>query len=137
MTFLKDEQEKGAIVWVNEAARVAKKALCLRAKCGTVIVKNGRIIGEGYNAPPLDITDSRLCMLEYVPGKQKYDKTCCMHAEWRAIIDALKTNTQDINGSTLYFTRVDELGNIKKSGKPFCTVCSRFALDTGVAEFVL
>jgi hypothetical protein len=37
----------------------------------------------------------------------------------------------------LYFTRVDEEGNIKKSGEPFCTVCSRLTLDAGIGEFIL
>ena len=36
-----------------------------------------------------------------------------------------------------YFTRVDESGKIKKSGKPLCTVCSRLALDVGIEKFVL
>ncbi len=137
MIFLKDDQEKEAIEWMFQAAKRAGKALCLRAKCGTVIVKDGKIISEGYNAPPLDSIEHRMCQTELVPGKQRYDKTCCMHAEWRAIMDALKTNSQAITGSTLYFTRVDEKGNIIKSGKPFCTVCSRAALDVGIAWFVL
>ena len=127
-----------AIKYMNDAANVAKKALCLRAKCGTVIVKDSEIIGEGYNAPPLDDPANRTCNDEYTyPTKPKYDRTCCMHAEWRAIMDALKLNPEKIQGSSLYFTRVDENGKIKKSGKPYCTVCSRIALDAGIREFVL
>jgi deoxycytidylate deaminase len=125
------------IKWMNEAAKVATSALCLRAKCGTVIIQNDEIIGIGYNAPPLDKIEDRLCSQDFSHGKPKYDKTCCMHAEWRAIMDALKRNPEKINGSKLYFTRVDENGNIKKSGKPYCTVCSRLALDSGIAEFFL
>ena len=60
-----------------------------------------------------------------------------MHAEWRAIMDALKTNPQAIKGSKLYFTRVGDNGQIKKSGKPYCTVCSRMALDAGIDRFIL
>lgn len=52
-------------------------------------------------------------------------------------MDALRNNSEKIQGSQLYFTRVDDEGNIKKSGDPFCTVCSRFALDAGIAEFML
>ena len=122
---------------MSQAAEVAKFALCLRAKCGTVIVNNDEIIAFGYNAPPLDKKEDRICLQEFGPGKPKYDKTCCMHAEWRAIMDALKRNPEKIKGSRLYFTRVDEQGNIKKSGKPLCTVCSRLALDSGISEFLL
>lgn len=137
MKYLKDQQEQEAMRWMFRAAEVAKKALCLRAKCGTVIVKNGEIIGEGYNAPPLDQENNRMCSEEFGPGKPRYDRTCCMHAEWRAILDAVKRNSEKIQGSTLYFTRVGENGEIKKSGKPYCTVCSRFALDSGVEKFLL
>jgi len=137
MEYLSGPQEQEAMGWMEKAAEVAKNALCLKAKCGTVIVKDGEIIGQGYNAPPLDRTEQRRCTDVFVPGKPKYDKTCCVHAEWRAITDALKRNPDKIQGSKLYFTRVDEQGTVKKSGKPFCTVCSRLALDTGIKAFVL
>ncbi|MDE2019773.1 MAG: hypothetical protein KGJ13_05515 [Patescibacteria group bacterium] len=137
MEYLKNEQEKAAMRWMDEAAKIAKRALCHKANCGTVIVQNGQIIGEGYNAPPLDKEENRRCDEEFGPGKPKYDRTCCMHAEWRAIMDVLKKNPDKIAGSKLYFTRVDSSGKIKKSGKPYCTVCSRMALDVGISKFLL
>ena len=137
MKFLEGKEEQEGIKWMQEAARVAAQALCLRAKCGAVIVKDGELIGEGYNAPPLDDIQNRICLEELPPGKPKYDHTCCMHAEWRAILDAAKRNPDKLKGSKLYFTRVDDEGAIKKSGEPYCTVCSRLALDVGVSEFFL
>ncbi len=137
MEFLIGEQEKEAVGWMSKAAQIAEKALCLKAKCGTVIVKDGEVIGSGYNAPPLDKEENRMCGKDFGVGKPKYDKTCCMHAEWRAILDALERNSEKLKGSRLYFTRVDESGKIKKSGKPFCTVCSRMALDADIEKFVL
>lgn len=135
---LKNQEEKAAEEWMREAAKIAQKALCLKAKCGSIIVKDGKIIGSGYNAPPLDMEENRMCLNQYkFTGKKKYDRTCCMHAEWRAILDALRNNPDKILGSILYFTRVDKKGNIEKSGKPFCTVCSRLALDSGISEFIL
>lgn len=137
MEYLRGQQEKDAIQWMNKAAEVAKKALCLKTKCGTVIVKDSEIIGEGYNAPPLNQEENQVCNKEFGSGKQKYDRTCCMHAEWRAIMDALRRNSKKIKGSKLYFTRVGDNGEIKKSGKPYCTVCSRMALDAGIDKFLL
>lgn len=138
MKYLKDKEEADAISWMHEAGKVAENALCLRAKCGSVIVKDGKIIGRGYNAPPLDNKKNQKCLDEYdFSGKPKYDHTCCMHAEWRAILNAVKENGDSVKGSQLYFTRVNEKGDILKSGEPFCTVCSRFALDVGIADFLL
>jgi len=69
--------------------------------------------------------------------KPKYDLTCCVHAEWRAIVDALRKHHGEIKDATLYYVRLDEEGNPKRSGDPFCTVCSRLALDAGIAFFAL
>ena len=107
------------------AAVEARKSLCLSRRCGTVIVKDGEVIGRGYNAPPKDNIAIRSC------DSGRPDS--CVHAEWRAIIDA----AGKLEGATLYFTAVDENGVILKSGEPYCTVCSRLALDSGVAKFVL
>lgn len=121
-----------------EAVREAQKALCLRSKCGSVVVLNDEIIGRGYNAPPQDDITKRKCGLIYstTQRKPKSDRTCCVHAEQRAIIDAL-VNHKDLTGSRLYFARLDAQGNLQKSGEPYCTVCSRLALDNGVAYFGL
>ena len=137
MKLLRGAQEDEAVQWMHHAARVARHARCSRAKCGTVIVKNGEIIGEGYNAPPLDAEGNRMCNAIHTKGKPKYDATCCMHAEWRAILDALKRNPEKVKNAALYFVRVSDAGDIKKSGKPYCTVCSRLALDAGLATFAL
>ena len=122
------------------AAEEAEKATCLRAKCGSVVVsKSGVILGRGYNAPPLGDETQRQCEAEPdLTKKPKYDKTCCVHAEWNAVIDAL-ANTQKgkLEGAWLYFMRVDEWGNFTDAGDPYCTTCSRFTMQAGVSEFAL
>lgn len=90
------------------AAVVAQDATCHRAKCGTVIVQQGEVIGSGYNGPPLGDETNRMCKkideLD-LSIKSKYNKTCCPHTEVRAIFDALKNHADKIGGSTLYFMR--------------------------------
>ncbi len=123
--------------YFKQAAIEATNALCLRDKCGAIVVLNGNVIGRGSNGPAQNNTKLCKCNLDLVDSpKPKSDRTCCMHAEWRAIIDAVRNN-RDLQGSTLYFTRVDQDGNILKSGQPYCTVCSRLALDTGISYFTL
>ena len=122
----------------EQAADIAKGATCLRAKCGSVIVKNSVVIGRGFNSPALDDESQRLCEADMdISIKPKYDKTCCVHAEWRAVLDACKTSADKLGGSVLYFMRVDDAGNFTDAGEPFCTVCSRLTMEAGVAEFAL
>lgn len=135
MRYLADEAE--GTKWMNEAAKVAENAMCLKAKCGAVIIKSGEIIGAGYNAPPLDKEENRICEKTHTNGKPRYDHTCCMHAEWRAIMDALRHNPEKLQSSKLYFVRINEEGETKRSGRPYCTVCSRLALDSGIESFYL
>jgi len=126
--------------YFKEAGKVAEQAMCHNAKCGSVIVsKNGTIIGKGFNAPPLGDESQRMCDRTDLDKLKKpgYDTTCCVHAEWNAIMDAFKNNTDQIKGSTLYFMRVDTDGNFTQAGEPYCTVCSRLALQSGVKLFGL
>lgn len=123
--------------YLHIASDMARKSLCLKKRCGSIIVKNDEIIGVGYNAPPLDDLSHRLCG-ETHPSKlkPKSDRTCCVHAEWRSVINAL-ARPRDLVNSTLYYASVDPSGNLAKAGKPYCTVCSRLALDSGVASWIL
>ncbi len=130
------EEEKLAVQYLSKTAQIALQSTCFRSRCGSVIVKNDEIIGSGFNSPPCGQTLDH-CLKDDLPANFKSDKTCCMHAEQRAIMDALKNNPDKITGSRLYFSRIDEKGAPTKSGKPYCTICSKMALDAGIAEFVL
>lgn len=120
------------------AAEVAAGALCQRAKCGSVIVKDGEVIGRGFNSPPLNDENRRTCDSKWDYAKKpKYDLTCCIHAEWRAVLDASKHNAENLEGSTLYFMRINENGDFTDAGVPYCTTCSRLTMEAGVKEFAL
>ena len=120
----------------RKAALEAAKSLCLRSKCGAIIVKDGEIIGRGYNAPPKDKVVTR-CQKSDLPEDFPSDKHCCLHAEQRAVFDALKSNPEKLAGSTIYFVRVDDKGDPVPSGDPRCTICSKIVLDVGIAEFIM
>lgn len=124
--------------FLQEAIAVARQASCLRSKCGSIIVKDGRIIGTGFNSPAGQRESERRCTADKTAYDSKVtDKTCCMHAEERAIMDALRRHPDQLVGSTLYFIRLDEENNPQYAGAPYCTLCSKLALDAGIALFVL
>lgn len=124
--------------YLKKVIEVAKKATCTRAQCGAIIVQDDEIIGEGFNSPPQNLEGQRRCS----NSKDQYDKkvtdkTCCIHAEQRAVMDALKRNPKKLSGSRLYFIRLDKNGEASVAGDPYCTICSKMVLDVGVTEFVL
>jgi len=138
MKYLSGDEEKRAMEYMDKAAEVALNATCRRDKCGSIIVKDDEIIGAGFNSPPANKESQRRCSVSKGSYHEKVtDKTCCVHAEQRAIMDALRRNPEKIVGSRLYFIRLDEKGNKTRAGRPYCTICSKMALDVGVAEFVL
>lgn len=130
-----DEASQG---FLELARQVALNATCERRSCGSILVKNGEVIGEGWNSPPNNDESQRRCQNDKASYHDKVtDKTCCIHAESRAIKDALQNHPEKISGSRLYFTSIDDGGDILFSGKAYCTSCSKAALDAGVSEFVL
>ncbi len=130
--------EKNIKVYFDKAIGEALKSTCLKSKCGSVIVKNKKIIGKGFNSPPKNLESQRKCLqIKKELDEKVTDKTCCIHAEQRAIIDALKNNPHELHNSIIYFIRLDKNNQILKSGEPYCTYCSKLALDVGIKEFTL
>lgn len=142
MRYLSGDEEIKALEYIAKAAEIALSSTCERSRCGSIIVQKDQIIGSGFNSPPQNREEQRRCSYPkdlYHP--KVTDKTCCVHAEQRAIIDALKNNSDKIAGSRLYFISLDRDGAFSKtgvqSGKPYCTICSKMSLDVGIKEFVL
>ncbi len=135
MEFVSEDDVKE---YFNECIKEALRSTCLRSKCGSIIVKDGEIIGVGFNSPPGNLESQRKCLVD----KEKYnpkvtDKTCCVHAEQRAIIDSTTKNPTKLKGAIIYFIRLDKNNKPMKSKEPYCTHCSKLALDAGTKEFIL
>ena len=138
MKLLTWQNHTQAEFFIQKAVKIAQKATCERSKCGCVIVKDGEIIGKGFNSPPQNLESQRRCHCDKEQYHRKVtDKTCCIHAEQRAILDALKFASDKLIGSDLYFIRLDPEGKPAKSGNPYCTICSKMALEVGIKTFHL
>lgn len=138
MRYLSGNEEKKALEYITKASEIAQNATCRRSKCGCVIVQLDEIIGSGFNSPPQDDEGERRCSnVKDSYHKKVTDKTCCVHAEQRAIMNALRKNPDKLSGSRLYFIRLDDNGTPSRAGEPYCTICSKMALDVGITEFIL
>lgn len=135
MEILKDSETLRYIT--KQLIDIAQRATCKRSKCGSIIVTGDMgIIGAGYNSMPCN--EVAECFKDNLAPTFKSDRTCCIHAEQRAIMDAMKGRWRDqLKGSTLYFIRLDENDKPTHAGKPYCSICSKMALDTGISKFVL
>lgn len=137
MRVLTGAERDQAEHFMQEAVLVARQAICDDAHCGAVIVKDGEIVGRGFNAPPTGTKTKRCHIPKTAYHARVTDKTCCVHAEVRAVMDALRSHPGKLAHATLYFIRVDERGEKKYSGMPYCTLCSKLVLDAGIETFVL
>ena len=140
MRVLSGYEADQAHQWLERARQVATTSGCLRARCGTVIVRQHgteAIIGQGSNGPPGGIAGQARCLRKHeISSTFRSDKTCCIHSEQQAILDAMP-NQADFPYSRLYFVRLDDQDRIKPSGQPYCTICSKMTLHVGIAEFCL
>lgn len=135
MCILEGREAQEALAWFDKTAEAASRSLCHRALCGSIIVKDGELLAEGFNSPPRNRDEYRTCLNEYdIPAGFRHDRTCCIHAEQRAIENALKAG-RDVAGSRIYFVAIDREGNKIMATDMKCTICSRAVLDAGIAEF--
>lgn len=159
MNILEGEEKNVAEQWFKHCVMAAMESTCLRHRCGAVIRKSeisyyekiegkrydrmnmdvsDHLLSFGWNSPPRNLESQRRCLENKAKLHTKItDKTCCVHAEQRAIMEALKNNAGALPGARIYFARIDDEGNMVESGEPYCTICSKMALDVGIKEWVL
>jgi dCMP deaminase len=134
MRYLTGAELEEAKKYIRIAAEYANKSTCVKSKRGVVIVKNGLVIGSGYN----DVTIENLCnpcIREEIKDDSRIELCSAVHAEHVAIIDALKKG-HSLEGSRMYHIKVKD-GELRPSGQPSCTICSREILRADVSEVVL
>lgn len=102
-----------------------KKATCLKIKTGVVIVKNGKIVGSGFNTcSPEGFSHGskvKTCKRLKAPTGKGYELCKSIHAEVSALINAGKKSSK---GATLYL-----------SGHYYpCWSCESHARAAGIKE---
>lgn len=100
-------------LYMDLACRIAEQSHCVRAKVGSLIVKNNNIISYGYNGTPRGLCNC--CEDEH--GSTK---SIVLHAESNAILKA----KSDITGAKLYVTLSP------------CFDCLKLIIQSGIKEVI-
>ncbi len=114
---------------------VAELSPCHRSKCGAIIATGPVIFSSAYNSMPCNVVGE--CLKDSLPENFKSDKTCCVHAEQRAIVNMICNGKQIYSQKKLFFIRLDKNNEPVFAGHPYCTICSKMALDNGIEKFCL
>jgi len=114
--YSKEKRFRYDSAYLKMALEWAKLSHCSRKKVGSIIVKDGMIISDGYNGTPTGYDncceDENGNTLWYV-----------LHAEANAILKVAKS-THNVNGATLYITLSP------------CKDCSKLILQAGIKRVV-
>ena len=90
------KQRKYDITYLKMAQEWGNLSYCERRKVGALIVKNNRIISDGYNGTPSGFEN-------FCEDDDGYTKWYVLHAEANAITK-VASSTQSCDGATLYIT---------------------------------
>ena len=113
--------------YMDLAFEQAEKSACKRKKVGVVFVKDGNIIGQGYNNVTGGVKDCRElgCLRDilHIPHGERREVCRAICAEQIAITEAAR-NGIEIDGSTAYVTTHP------------CFICSKMLVSSGILEIV-
>ena len=90
------KQKKYDLAYLKMAQEWGTLSYCERRKVGALIVKNNRIISDGYNGTPSGFEN-------FCEDDDGYTKWYVLHAEANAITK-VASSTQSCDGATLYIT---------------------------------
>lgn len=113
--------------YMKQAYEQASKSSCLRAKVGAVIVKNGKIVAQGYNNMVGGINDCAEmgCIREKlnIPHGERREVCRAICAEQLAVSEAAR-NGISLDGAIAYITTFP------------CHICSKLLVSSGINEIV-
>ena len=90
------KQKKYDVTYLKMAQEWGNLSYCERRKVGALIVKNNRIISDGYNGTPSGFEN-------FCEDDDGYTKWYVLHAEANAITK-VASSTKSCDGATLYIT---------------------------------
>ena len=107
--------------YMDFALSIAQESKCVSRKVGAVFVKDGYVIGHGYNGTPSGYVNC--CDADHNGDHHEWSKRNEIHAEINAILSVARSHNS-IVGSTLYTTLSP------------CSDCSKALANIGLKRIV-
>lgn len=124
--------------YINIAKEVAKRASCLKAQIGAIIVRDDQIISTGYNGAPRGTKSDQehgfsIREILKVPSGQRYELDRNVHAEQNAIINSARAGVSLLGGD-MYIYGESTKGDLLDAYP--CFFCKRMLLNCGLNRVV-
>ena len=126
--------------YLDKALALAKNGHCKRRNFGAIIVKNGKIVSEGFSKAP----DGRIPCTELqepcvrdkmnITRGTHYEKCRSIHAEQKAVISG---NRQDMKGATMFLSGLDYTTKELIDFTTPCIMCKKFIFDAGISQTIV
>ena len=114
-------------VYMDMAYEQAEKSTCLRTKVGAVLVKDGKVVAQGYNNVTGGVKDCKdvgcIRDIMHIPSGTRREICRAICAEQLAITEAAR-NGISVDGSVAYITTYP------------CHICAKMLVSSGVTEIV-
>lgn len=114
-------------LWIDVVKRFAEESQCRSRKVGAILVRDSKLIAEGWCGAPKDCDESeciRCNMKEQgaeIPSGTSMELSICAHAEANCIANAASCGAQTL-GSVMYCTN-----------KP-CSECAKIIIGARIKE---
>jgi dCMP deaminase len=132
------ERLKKADYYLEIAKATSKRSTCLKANCGSIIVKNDSILSGGYNGSvrgEVNCSDRGTCPRQNSePQKDKHLCVAC-HSEANAIINVARNGSGSTIDSTIFIYFVRKDGKLNTYNKP-CDECLKLVINAGIKYIV-
>lgn len=134
--YLNNNRPDKDTYFLDIALKVSKRSTCIRRQYGAVIVKDGRIVGAGYNGSAKSVIncDEVGCIKDILdqPHGGSYEYCLAVHAEENALINS---DVIDRRGATMYIAGTNEDGDLSEAMP--CKYCKRKILNAEIEEVII
>lgn len=112
-------------LWLDVVRRFAQQSRCLSRQVGAILVKDCRLLAEGWNSPPKGSKPGQCkrCQTPKNTSGQGLEFAICCHAEANAIANAAYLGVVT-KGAQLYCTTYP------------CAECAKLIVGAGITEVI-